>query len=57
MVLKSDLKWTLFKYTVSYGWNVAEWKFKTLQNIYTAFQKFGNALESGALDNIGMNPF
>ncbi len=25
--------------------------------IYTALQKFGNALESGVLDNIGMNPF
>ncbi len=26
-------------------------------NIYTALQKFGNALENGVLDNIGMNPF
>ncbi len=25
--------------------------------LYTALQKFGNALESGVLDNIGMNPF
>ncbi len=25
--------------------------------IYTALQKFGNALENGVLDNIGMNPF
>ncbi len=25
--------------------------------IYTALQKFGNTLESGVLDNIGMNPF
>ncbi len=25
--------------------------------IYTALQKFGNALENGILDNIGMNPF
>ncbi len=24
---------------------------------YTALQKFGNALKSGVLDNIGMNPF
>ncbi len=24
---------------------------------YTALQKFGNALENGVLDNIGMNPF
>ncbi len=26
-------------------------------NIYTALQKFGNALENGVLDNIGTNPF
>ncbi len=25
--------------------------------LYTALQKFGNALENGVLDNIGMNPF
>ncbi len=24
---------------------------------YTALQKLGNTLESGGLDNIGMNPF
>ncbi len=24
---------------------------------YTALQKFGNALENGVLNNIGMNPF
>ncbi len=28
-----------------------------IQYIYTALQKFGNALENGLLDNIGMNPF
>ncbi len=27
------------------------------QHIYTALQKFGNALENGVLDNIAMNPF
>ncbi len=26
-------------------------------SLYTALQKFGNALENGVLDNIGMNPF
>ncbi len=28
-----------------------------IYNLYTALQKFGNALENGVLDNIGMNPF
>ncbi len=35
---------------VSYNCNL-------IAHSYTALQKFGNALENGVLDNIGMNPF
>ncbi len=31
--------------------------FIILVSVYTALQKFGNDLENGVLDNIGMNPF